>query len=60
MAKARGFKNVEKDMAAKQGIPQKEAAAELATSTRRASPAAKAKNPALKKVLMPKAKKAKR
>lgn len=48
------FKSVAKGMAKKQGIPQGEASAELAASTRKASPAAKAKNPNLKKVKMPK------
>lgn len=45
-----GFKNVAKGMAAKQGIPMKNAMAELAVSTRKASPAAKKANPRLKRV----------
>lgn len=45
-----GFKAVAAGMAEKQGIPKQEAAAELASSTRKASPAAKKKNPRLKKV----------
>jgi hypothetical protein len=45
-----GFKNVAKGMAAKQGISQAEASAELAASTRKASPAAKKANPFLKRV----------
>lgn len=45
-----GFENVAAGMAKKQGIPVKRAKAELAASTRKASPAAKRANPALKKV----------
>ena len=45
-----GFKAVAKSMATKQGIPLKAASAELASSTRRSSPAAKAANPRLKRV----------
>lgn len=45
-----GFKAVAASMSRKQGISTKEASAELAASTRRASPAAKAKNPNLRKV----------
>jgi hypothetical protein len=44
------FKKVAAGMAKKQGISKKEAGAELAASTREASPAAKRKNPKLKKV----------
>jgi len=44
------FKAVQKKMAAKQGVPMKKAGAMLASATRKASPAAKAKNPNLKKV----------
>lgn len=52
MSKAHpGFKAVAAKMAAKQGVSKKEAAAELASTTRRASPAAKRKNPALRNVL---------
>lgn len=45
-----GFKAVSEGMAKKQGIPVKNAMAELAASSRKASPAAKKANPALKKV----------
>jgi hypothetical protein len=44
------FKKVAASIAKKQGVSKKEASAELAASTRRASPAAKKKNPNLKKV----------
>lgn len=44
------FKAVAKQIAKRQGIPKKDAAAELAASTRKASPAAKAANPNLRKV----------
>lgn len=50
------FKSVASGIAAKQGVPIKEANAELAASTRRASPAAKKKNPKLKRVLPAKGK----
>ena len=45
-----GFKNVAKGIAAKQGVPLKNAMAELAASTRKASPKAKKANPNLKRV----------
>ena len=45
-----GFKASAKSIAAKQGIPIDRANAILAAGTRKASPAAKAKNPRLKKV----------
>lgn len=45
-----GFANVAAQIAAKQGIPLAAAQAELAASSRKASPAAKKKNPNLKKV----------
>jgi hypothetical protein len=45
-----GFKAVQAKIAAKQGIPLKNAGAILAASSRKASPAAKKANPALKKV----------
>lgn len=48
--KIRGFKNVAASIAKKQGINTESASAILAASTRRASPAAKAKNPRLKRV----------
>jgi hypothetical protein len=44
------FKSVASGMAKKQGISKERASAELAASTRRASPAAKARNKNLKKV----------
>ena len=44
------FKAVQMKMAKKQGVPMKKAGAMLASATRKASPAAKAKNPNLKKV----------
>jgi hypothetical protein len=48
--KVRGFKANAKKIAAKQGVSMKRASAILAAGTRKASPAAKAKNPNLKKV----------
>lgn len=45
-----GFQAVQKKIAAKQGISQERAGAILASSTRKASPAAKKANPNLKKV----------
>ena len=45
-----GFKKVAAGIAKKQGISVKRASAELAASTRRASPAAKKANPRLKRV----------
>lgn len=45
-----GFKSVQKKIAAKEGVSEKRAGAILASSTRKASPKAKAANPALKKV----------
>ncbi len=45
-----GFKKVQGQIAKKEGVSKKVAGAILAASTRRASPAAKKKNPALKKV----------
>ena len=50
MKKHPGFAAVEKKISAKEGIPLKSAGAILASSTRKASPAAKKANPALKKV----------
>lgn len=47
------FKALQAKMAKKQGVSAKVAGAELAASTRRASPAAKKANPNLKKVKMP-------
>jgi len=45
-----GFKAVAAKMAMKQHMPMKQAQAMLAASTRKASPAAKKKNPNLKRV----------
>lgn len=45
-----GFKAVQKSIARKQGVSMKQAGAILASATRNASPAAKRKNPNLKKV----------
>lgn len=44
------FKAVKNKIAKQEGIPAKNAAAILANATRKSSPAAKKKNPALKKV----------
>ena len=46
-----GFKNIQNQIASKQGITAKRAAAILASRTHGASPAAKKKNPYLRKVL---------
>lgn len=48
--KVRGFKNVAKSIAKKQGISEKRASAILASSTRKASPDAKKRNPRLRRV----------
>lgn len=48
--KGMGFKAAQKSIAKKQGLSLKSAGAILASATRKASPAAKAKNPNLKKV----------
>lgn len=45
-----GFKKVAQDIAARQGIPEERARAILAASTRRASEAAKRRNPRLRRV----------
>jgi len=45
-----GFKAVAAKIAKSEGIPVKNASAILASSSRKASPAAKAKNPKLNKV----------
>lgn len=45
-----GFKSVASKIAAKQGVSKKAASAILASSSRKASPAAKKANPRLKKV----------
>lgn len=44
------FKSVQAKIAKKEGIPKKRAGAILASTSRKASPAAKRKNPKLKKV----------
>jgi len=46
----KGFKNIQRMIAKEQHIPMKRAGAILAAATRKASPAAKRKNPNLKKV----------
>jgi hypothetical protein len=46
----RGFKKNAQRIASKQGVPYDRAAAILAASTRKASPAARRKNPNLKRV----------
>ena len=53
MAKGMGFAAAQKSIAKKSDVSMKSAGAILASSTRKASPAAKAKNPNLKKVAMP-------
>jgi hypothetical protein len=51
MSKAHpGFKSVQSSIARREGVTDNEAGAMLAASTRRASPAAKRKNPNLKRV----------
>ena len=50
MAKGMGFAKAQKSIAKKEGVPMKNAGAILASATRNASPAAKKKNPNLKKV----------
>jgi hypothetical protein len=51
-----GFKAVQKNIQG-EGYSKKTAGAILAAATRKASPAAKSKNPRLRKVTLPKAKK---
>lgn len=48
--KHRGFKEVQKEIAKKQGISKEAAGAILASAARKASPEAKKANPRLKKV----------
>ena len=48
--KKKGFKNVQADIARKEGVSKESAGAILASATRKASPAAKRANPKLKKV----------
>jgi hypothetical protein len=50
MSKGMGFKAAQKKISKKQGISMKSAGAILAAGARKASPAAKRKNPNLKKV----------
>jgi hypothetical protein len=45
-----GFKAAQSSIAKREGVSKKAAGAILASATRKASPAAKAKNPNLKKV----------
>jgi hypothetical protein len=45
-----GFKAMSKEMAQKEGMPMMNASSMLASSSRKASPIAKKKNPRLKKV----------
>lgn len=45
-----GFKSAQRSIARKEGVSMKAAGAILASSTRKASPAAKRKNPNLRKV----------
>lgn len=47
-----GFASVQSSIAARQGIPMRNAGAILASSTRKASSAAKKKNPRLRRVKM--------
>lgn len=54
ITKGMGFKAAQTQIAAKQGISMERAGAILATGARKASPAAKRKNPNLKKVKMKK------
>lgn len=48
--KEMGFKNAQHRIAEREGIPMKNAGAILASATRKASPAAKKRNPNLRKV----------
>ena len=48
--KVTGFKNVQADIAKRQGISKERAGAILASATRKAGTSAKRKNPKLKKV----------
>ena len=45
-----GFKSVQKSIARREGVSMKSAGAILASASRKASPAAKRKNPNLRKV----------
>lgn len=46
----KGFQKVQSEIASKEGVSKKSAGAILASATRKASPAAKRKNPSLRKV----------
>jgi hypothetical protein len=48
--KGMGFKKAQNEIAKREGVSKKAAGAILASATRKASPAAKRKNPNLKKV----------
>ena len=50
MAKHPGFKAVQSSIAAKEGVSKKAAGSILASASRKASPATKKSNPALRKV----------
>lgn len=50
MPKGMGFKAAQNQIAKRQGVSKQQAGAILASATRKASPAAKRKNPNLKKV----------
>lgn len=50
MAKGMGFKKAQASIAKQSGVPMQNAGAILASASRNASPAAKKKNPKLKKV----------
>lgn len=50
MPKGMGFKAAQNQIAKRQGVSKKQAGVILASATRKASPAAKRKNPNLKKV----------
>lgn len=50
MARHPGFKSVQRKIARQKGVSLKSAGAILAAATRRASPAAKRKNPRLRRV----------
>jgi hypothetical protein len=49
-----GFQAIQSEIAARQGVSEERAGAILASQTRKASPAAKKRNPRLKRVKMPK------
>ena len=50
MSKGMGFRAAAESISKKEGVPMKNAGAILASATRKASPAAKKRNPNLKKV----------